>query len=282
MFCPSCGKENEGDSKFCASCGYNLESEATIKPNESIQKVKLMSTKNLFIFSLLMPLIGSILIIFQVKKLKKDILPYIILSVSMFLFEFGLIPLVGMYTNDYFIGDIVRLIPRLIIGLVLAVILWSIYKKIYISYNNGQQTEKVYSMPWGIPICAILISISTIMQFSSLGGSLTTALYGQSSIDFGRKSVTRDIEDKTNVFHLSDNTIYYGFYFQGGKGGGIIDTVLEDVNSGKVIYDSGQTKIPPDWQGVCNSIRNPGYKGNFEMKIVKNNEVIAKGKFDVK
>jgi len=266
---------------FCPSCGYKLEEEVSIKSNESVEKIKLMQMKKLFIWSLIMPLIGSILIVFQVKKLKKDIFPYIVFSLSIFLFDFGLIPLINLYTNDYLIGDFASLIPRLILNLVFAVILWNIYKKIYISYNNEPQIEKVYSMSWVIAICAIVISISTIMQFSSLGGSLTTVLYGQSPIEFGHTSTSSELQNKTKVFYTTDRNICYEFSFQGGKGGGTIETVLEDVNSSTVVY-SEQNKVPPDWHGMGYSINNPGYKGKFEMKIIKNNEVIAKGKFEVK
>ncbi len=34
MFCPNCGKQLPGDSKFCGSCGYRIESfsSTTLKP----------------------------------------------------------------------------------------------------------------------------------------------------------------------------------------------------------------------------------------------------------
>jgi hypothetical protein len=282
MLCPSCGKENDGNSKFCSNCGYELANIKTQKLDKGIKEVKLVTSKNLFIFSLIFPLLGSILLIFQVKKLKKQVLPYILFSFSIFLFEFGLIPLITMYNSDYLIGYNVSLIPRMIINLILAVILWKIYKRICINYKNETQIEKVYRISWGIAISAAIISIYTVFQFISAGGTLTTAIYGQSPIVFGLQEDQRDVQDKTKVFAVLDSKIYYAFNFPGGRGGGMIDTILEDRDSGRIIYDSGQVQIPPDWKGIVNCVANPNYVGDFEMKVIKNNEVIARGKFKVR
>ena len=36
MFCKNCGKPNEDGSKFCSSCGYNLEEEVTISEAQDL------------------------------------------------------------------------------------------------------------------------------------------------------------------------------------------------------------------------------------------------------
>lgn len=98
-------------------------------------------------------------------------------------------------------------------------------------------------------------------------------------IEFGYSEMDGEIDDPSSEFQKYDE-IYYSFYFPSLEGGPY-KVVIEKLEGTESIYDQWDDEVPPDWPGVVASMYAPEDEGDYVMKIIQDNEVVAKGEFSV-
>lgn len=102
-------------------------------------------------------------------------------------------------------------------------------------------------------------------------------LFNSGQVEFGYGESDGYIVDPSNEFS-PDDYIYFSFDFPDGIGGGY-SVVIEKVEGTNYIYDSWDDSVPPDWPGVVTSIYAPVDEGEYILKIIRDQEVIANGTF---
>jgi len=131
---------------------------------------------------------------------------------------------------------------------------------------------------WGIFASFGLFFLYVVI--SSLLFSSTTSPFATEQVAFGYDIKNGEIVDPYQYFETEEE-IYYSFYFPDSKGGSY-KVVIEKVNDDSAeIYDSWESEVPPDWEGLYDTFITPSELGEYELKIIKENEVIAKGTFYV-
>lgn len=98
-------------------------------------------------------------------------------------------------------------------------------------------------------------------------------------IEFGYSEMDGEIDDPSSKFQKYDE-IYYSFYFPSLEGGPY-KVVIEKLEGTESLYDQWDDEVPPDWPGVVASMYAPEEEGDYVMKIIQDNEVVAKGEFSV-
>ncbi|WP_417897516.1 DUF2628 domain-containing protein [Bacillus haimaensis] len=98
-------------------------------------------------------------------------------------------------------------------------------------------------------------------------------------IEFGYSEMDGEIDDPSSEFQEYDE-IYYSFYFPSQEGGPY-KVVIEKLEGTESLYDQWDDEVPPDWPGVVGSMYSPEEEGGYIMKIIQDNEVVAKGEFSV-
>lgn len=101
-----------------------------------------------------------------------------------------------------------------------------------------------------------------------------------SEVEFGRDERDAEILNHTDTFEPLEE-IFYSFYFSDYKGGEYTIVLEKDYGEYVKVYDSKEMEVPPDWDGVTNSISAPPEEGTYIFKIVKNEEISAEGTFFV-
>ena len=133
----------------------------------------------------------------------------------------------------------------------------------------------------GTSYVGLLIGLLFVFVYSMISTNiLYPAFAKESTIEFGFEEVDGTIANPSNRFKPLEE-MHYLFYFSGKKGGAF-KIVIERVEGSSVtLYDSWDDEVPPDWPGVINSIDAPEEEGEYIMKIIKDDKVLAKGTFFV-
>jgi hypothetical protein len=145
--------------------------------------------------------------------------------------------------------------------------------------NIQQPVPKVNSnksfLVWTIGI-AVVVIVGLFLGNYTKSNQVNTIEFSASRDDNGV------LGELTNEFGAGDD-LHLSFYFPDGKGGEYSIVIEEKTADGGFrMYHSYDGKVPPDWEGVTTSSVAPFETGEYVMKIVKGEEIVAKGSFKVK
>ena len=146
--------------------------------------------------------------------------------------------------------------------------------------NPSNIKEKI-EKAGGASILSVFYGFIFFILYLAITSIIVYPLFSKESpIEFGY-----DVVDGT-VTNLSDHfkpleEIYFEFQFPDSKGGEIKVEIVKSEGSTEVLYTEWDGDVSLDWKGVYSSMEAPEEEGTYIMKIIKNDEIIAKGTFYV-
>lgn len=153
-------------------------------------------------------------------------------------------------------------------------------KKIEKLRQNGNYDLDSIRRAGGRSVLGVFMALGMVMIYAIITTFILAPALTTEKIEFGKGVVSGEIVMPASRFS-TDDEIFYTFYFPDYKGGKykiIIEKVEEDFVT---IYDQWEDEVPPDWEGLYNSMLAPAEPGEYMMKVVKNGKVAVKGTFSI-
>ncbi|WP_169891056.1 DUF2628 domain-containing protein [Litchfieldia alkalitelluris] len=146
--------------------------------------------------------------------------------------------------------------------------------------SNGTYSKEQLVQSGGKSKLGIFISIGLSILYMIISVYFILPKLSTEVIEFGFDEIDAEIVQPSEVFEPNDE-MFYSFYFPDMKGGSFMIVIEDVMSSTSSIYDQWDDEVPPDWLGVTNSMIAPSDEGEYLMKVIKNNKVVAKGTFYV-
>ncbi|MEH7386406.1 DUF2628 domain-containing protein [Bacillus sp. JJ1521] len=296
MYCTECGEKQNKGANFCSRCGLSLKEQ---NPSGGIDSQDIEVTEvdalGLYVgensdyyfqkWGILEDTIkkrswnwAAFILIFLwlgYRKMYKVILGIILI---------WLVTDVILYSLDSYSEG-----TDFLIGILTAVFLgmkgnYLYYKqatgKIKKFQNNGKFLKPEIANSGGRSTLGIFGAMGLLLLYSLISALLIAPVFATETVEFGYDVENGVITSPVQIFEPNEE-VYYSFYFPDQKGGKftiIIESVQGDTSE---VYEQFEDEIPPDWGGIHNTIRTPEDMGEYVMKVIKNQKVVAKGTFFV-
>lgn len=132
----------------------------------------------------------------------------------------------------------------------------------------------------GTSVIGVVIAIALTMGSSYVSTFYLYPALVTEKIEFGISVSGGFGTFSQNTFQKGEIT-FYSFDFSRGKGGEF-EVVIEQVNGNThSLYEKFNEAAPPHWHSFFSEFEMPNESGNYVMKIMMEDEVIASGKFTV-
>lgn len=128
----------------------------------------------------------------------------------------------------------------------------------------------------------VLISIGLFIAYIvcySLFSIIFSNLHPQ-PIEFGYHAIDGEIVDVSTEF-TPDDMIHFAFYFPDYTGSEFTIVIEKVEGNTTYIYDYWEEYAPPDWAGFSSAIFAPYEEGEYIMKIIVDDEILAEGTFTI-
>ncbi|MCU9614340.1 DUF2628 domain-containing protein [Caldibacillus lycopersici] len=142
---------------------------------------------------------------------------------------------------------------------------------------NGTYYNQFLQIKGGTSGLGVVISIVGVVAYSFISISILYSALVTETVAFGYGENAGYLTEQADEFSVDDE-IYYSFYFPDNRGGEF-KVMIEKVENGVTVYDSWYDEIPPDWPGLISSMYAPQEEGEYVMKIIRDNDIVAEGTF---
>ncbi|MCA1321477.1 DUF2628 domain-containing protein [Bacillus tianshenii] len=304
MYCSKCGAKHDIDSSFCPSCGapINNPTQVDFNPNDLQQDVtsaKRAKTDALRAY------VGKNAEYYinkwqiETGEVKKDswnwaafFLGFLWLGYrKMYSVLFALVAVFLVTDVILYAIDVDGSLVNSGIGMGTSVFLGLMGNYFYYmqaeksvvknSHQDIYLKDKI-AAAGGRSILGVFLAIFMILVYIVISAFILDPVFATPEvevIEFGYSEMDGEVDDPSSEFQIADE-IYYSFYFPSLEGGPY-KVVIEKLEGTESLYDQWEDEVPPDWPGVVASMYAPEEAGDYMMKIIQDNEVVAKGEFSV-
>ncbi|WP_421381676.1 DUF2628 domain-containing protein [Bacillus salacetis] len=289
MYCSNCGEKQTGEGKYCQNCGHSLTSES-IEEREAPSKESSLKT-----------FVGKNSDYYLKKWDIGDNGPRKKISWNWAAFLTGyfwlgyrkmygymviiLLLWLAIDAVSYSIDWPAEALNASFMWGIMAVLGNHIYylyaeKKIKKLEDKGTASEDRLTKAGGTSIAGVFIAIAMMIGYVFLTVFVLEPALTTAPVQFGHGEEEGIITEAADSFEKGES-MFFSFDFPDYKGGAYKVVVEKRENGTEHIFNEWEDEVPPDWPGVITEIYAPEENGEYIMKIIKKDKVIAKGEFTV-